>query len=128
MRDVDPPIARTLHRAEHPGTGGGTLKTNIEDSLKRTTLVLLAVPGELVFTVGFNDALEGIGKAELGECAAGEEEAGSVGSGPVCEAVFDAVAGELMGVGCSEDFVAGDLGGDDLGDYLKRGGVSGVVG
>lgn len=34
--------------------------------------------------------------------------------------MLDPVAGELVGVGCREDLVAGDLGGDDLGDDLWR--------
>lgn len=117
VRDKDPAVRRTLHRTKHTRTSGRPLKADIEHGFERTAFVLV-VPGNLVFAVGFGDALEGLAEAELGERAAGEEEAGGVGSGPVGETVLDAVAGELVGVGSGEDLVAGDFGGDDLGHDL----------
>lgn len=120
VRDKDPAVRRTLHGTKHTRTSGRPLEADIEHGFERTTFVLV-VPGNLVFTVGFSDALEGLAEAELGERAAGEKETGSVGSGPVGETVLDAVAGELVGVGGGEDLVAGDFGGDDLGHDLFGG-------
>lgn len=109
VRDEDPAIRSTLHRTEHTRTSGSPLEANIEHSLEGTAIVLLAVLGQLVFTISLGDALERLVKAELGEGAAGKEETGSVGGSPVGETVLDPVAGELVGVGSRKDLVAGDL-------------------
>lgn len=116
--DEDATVRRALHRTKHPRAGGGPLQADIENGLERAAVVL-AVLGDLVLAVGFRDALERVAEAELGEGATCEEEPGSVGSSPVGEAVLDAVAGELVGVGGGEDLVTDDLRGHDLRDDLR---------
>lgn len=82
---------------------------------------MLALFRELVLAIDLGDALKGFVEAELDEGPACEEEACGVGGTPVCEAVFDAVALQLMAIGGGKDDVAEDGGGDDLTDYLGLG-------
>ncbi len=63
--------------------------------------------------------LVGVGEAELGQHAAGDQQADAVARGVVGQAHREPVVGQLMGVGSRHDDVAGDGGIHDLaGDVL----------
>jgi hypothetical protein len=55
------------------------------------------------------------------QCTASEEKTRSVGSSPVGETIVDSVALEFVGIGGTEDFVAGKLGSDKLADDVSVG-------
>ena len=63
----------------------------------------------------------GLVKAELLQNTAGDQQTDSVGGRPVSETVLDAVAGQLVGVGSSQNDVTGDLGRNDLGNNVLLG-------
>ena len=69
-------------------------QTNIEDAFEGPGLfaVHLGGFGELVFAIRSLDAGESIGEVKFGKGAAGEEETGRLGGGPVGEPVLDAVS------------------------------------
>jgi hypothetical protein len=52
------------------------------------------------------------------QCTASEEKTRSVGSSPVGETIVDSVALEFVGIGGTEDFVAGKLGSDKLAEAV----------
>ena len=121
--DQDAAVRGALHDAEDAGTGRGAGKADIEVGLEGAALAVVGLGGlgEGVLAVGLLDTGEVAVNAELGEHAAGEEQARGVGSGPVGQAVLDAVGAELVRVGGGEDLVAVDLGRDDLGDDVAVG-------
>lgn len=121
--NVETTVGCTLHRAEDTGTGAGARKTNIEVRLEWAAGLAIDFGGlgDGELAVGLLDTLECLVKLELAECAAGEQQTGAVGSGPVGETVGDTVALELVGVGGAEDFVASELRGDDLADDVLVG-------
>lgn len=120
VRDVETTVGSTLHGAEDTGTGGGPSKTNIEVRLEWAAGLAIDFGGlgDGELAVGLLNTLESLVKLELGKCAAGEEKTGAVGSGPVGETVGDTEALQLVGVGCAEDLVSGELRGDDLADNV----------
>jgi hypothetical protein len=113
-------VRSTLHGAEDTGTSGGTVKTDIEVGLEGAARLTIDVGGlgKLVLSIGTLNTRERLVELQLGEGTAGQEETGSVGSGPVGETMLDAVPGKLVGVGGSEDLVTDYLGRDDLADNL----------
>lgn len=121
--DEDTTVGGTLHGTEDTGTGGGSLQTNIKEDLEGAALTIVGLGGlsELVLTVSLLDTSEVLVEAELLESTAGDEETGSVGSGPVGETVLDTVGLELVSVGRDEDLVARDLRGHDLADDVLVG-------
>lgn len=121
--DEDTTVRGTLHGSEDTGTGGGTVETDIKESLEGTALAILGLSGlgQGVLALRLLNTDESLIQAELGQGAAGEQETGGVGSGPVGQAVGDAVALELMAVSGSEDLVTVEVGSDDLGDDVAVG-------
>ena len=121
--DVETTVGRTLHGAEHARAGGGPGKTHIEEALERAAgfALDLGLLGDLELSIGLLDTDEAVADFEFAERATGDEQTDAVGGGPVGQAVGDAVALELVGVGGDEDLVAGDLRGDDLGDDVLVG-------
>lgn len=119
----DTTVGSTLHDTEDTGTGGSTGKTNIEEGLERSALlaVLLSSLGQGELSIGLLDTSEGLVKAKLLEDTAGKKQTSGVGGGPVGKTVLNAVGLELVGVGGSENLVARNLGGDDLGDDVAVG-------
>jgi len=113
-------IRSTLHGTEDTGASGGTVKTDIQVGLEGAAFLTvdLSALGKGELSIGSLNTSEGLVELQLGEGAASQEEAGSVGSGPVGETMLDAVPGELVGVGGSEYLVADNLGRDDLADNL----------
>jgi hypothetical protein len=120
VRDEQATIGTTFHGTKDTSTSRGTVKTNIQVGLERTTFlaVNLGGLGHLVLSVNLLNTLEAVLKAELGKSSAGEEKTSGIGSSPVGETVLDAVPGKLVRVGGSEDLVTDNLGGDDLADHL----------
>ena len=123
VRNEDTTVGGTLHGTEDTGTSGGTGKTNVEEGLEgaASTLLGLGSLSERELSIGLLNTGEILVKAELLESAAGKEETGSVGGGPVGQTVGDAIALELVGVGAGEDLVTGDFRVDDLGDDVAVG-------
>lgn len=119
----DTTVRGTLHDSEDTGTGGGSGKTDIKESLERSALLTINLSGlgQSVLSIGLLDTSEGLVKAKLLEDTAGDQKASGIGSGPVGKTVLDAVGLQLMGVGGGEDLVAGDLRGDDLDDDVAVG-------
>lgn len=119
----DTTVRGTLHGSEDTGTGGGTVKTDVEDGLEGAAgaLVGLGGLGQGELTIWLLDTGEVLVQAELLQGAAGKQETSGVGGRPVGEAVLDAIALELVGVGAGKNLVAGDLSGDDLGDDVAVG-------
>lgn len=121
--DEDTTVRGTLHGTKDTGTGGGALETDIEDDLEGAALTIVGLGGlgEGELTVSLLDTSEVLVEAELLEGAAGDEETGGVGSGPVGKTVLDTVGLELVGVGRDENLVTGDLRGHDLADDVLVG-------
>ena len=121
--DEDTTVGGTLHGGEDTGTSGGAVKTNIKESLEGAAGTVIGLSGlsQSVLALRLLNTGELIGKAELGQGAAGEEETGGIGSSPVGKAVLDAIALQLVGVGRGEDLVTIEVGGDDLGDDVAVG-------
>lgn len=121
--DVETTVGGTLHGTEDAGTGGGADKTDVEVALEGAALLTVNLGrlslGELA--ISLLNTSEGLVEAELDESATGDKETNAVGGGPVGKTVGDVVGLELVGVGGDEDLVAGDLGGDDLGDDVAVG-------
>ena len=60
-------------------------------------------------------------KAKLLQDSTSNQETSRICSGPVGEAMLDTVAFEFMGIGCTEDLVAGNLGSDNLANNIAIG-------
>lgn len=123
VRDVEATVGGTLHRTENAGTGASAGKTNIEEGLEWAAGLAIDIGGlgDGEFAVSLLHTLEGLVELELGERAAGKEQTGAVGSGPVGETVGDAVCLQLVRVRSGEDLVSGELRGDDLADDVLVG-------
>jgi hypothetical protein len=121
--DEDTTVRGTLHGTKDTGTGGGALQANVEEDLEGAALAIVGLGGlgEGELTIGLLDTGEVLVESELLEGAAGDEETGGVGSGPVGQTVLDTVGLELVRVGRDEDLVARDLRGDDLADDVLVG-------
>lgn len=121
--DEDTTVRGTLEGTEDTGTGGGTGKTNVEVGLEGAARAIVGLGGlgEGELAISLLDTSKVLIHTELLQHTAGEQQAGGVGSGPVGEAVLDAVGAELVGVGGGEDLVAGDLRGHDLSDDVLVG-------
>lgn len=121
--DENATVGGTLEGTEDTGTGGSAGKTDIEEGLEGAALltIVLSSLGEGELTISLLDTSEGLVEAELLEGTAGDQETGSVGSGPVGKTVVDAVGAELVGVSSAEDLVASDLRGDELHDDVLVG-------
>jgi len=72
-------------------------------------------------SISLLDTGEGLVEAKLLESAAGEKKTDRVGGGPVGDTVGDTVTLELVAVSSTEDLVASDLRGHDLGDDVAVG-------
>jgi hypothetical protein len=123
VRDVETTVGGTLHGTEDAGTSGGADKTDVEVALEGAALLAVDLSGlglgELA--ISLLNTGEGLVEAELDKSATGDKKTNAVGGGPVGKTVGDVVGLELVGVGGDEDLVAGDLGGDDLGDDVAVG-------
>eukprot|EP01137_Pigoraptor_chileana_P005004 Opistho-2@47464 len=112
--NVNTTIDGTLEGTEDTGTGRGARKTNVEESAEGA---LVAVSSHVVLLASdLLDTLVGIGEVQLGEDAAGEEEARGVRSSVVGKTNRDAKAGELGRVGSRKNDITLDLGIGDLAD------------
>jgi hypothetical protein len=118
--NVDTTIGSTLDGTEKTGTGGGTLETNIKESLEGTGTILNSLShGDS--TIGLSDTLVLLVKTELGKSAASDKKTSSVGSSPVGQTTLDAVAGKFVRIGSSKNVIALELGIDDLADDVSVG-------
>jgi hypothetical protein len=137
----DTTVGATLHGTKDTGTGGGTGETDIQENLEWAALLTVNLGGlsEGELTVSLLNTNEVLVQLELLENAAGKEETGSVGGGPVGETVGDAVGLQLVSAAVllamsqshipsrvnvlsgHEDLVTANLGVDDLGDDVLVG-------
>ena len=116
--NVDSTINCTLEGTEDSVTGGGSHKTDVEESAEGSLLFidsLGAVDVEELAVSSLNTLVETV-KLEVLEESTGNEETGGVGSGVVGETGFETESLELLGVSLSEDFITLDGGVDDLND------------
>jgi hypothetical protein len=75
--NVDTTIGGTLDGTEKTGTGGGTLETNVKESLEGTGSILDSLShGDS--TIGFSDTFVLFVKTELGESTTSNKETGSI--------------------------------------------------
>jgi hypothetical protein len=123
VRDVETTVGGTLHGTEDAGTSGGADKTNVEVALEGAALLTVNLSGLSLgeLAISLLNTSEGLVEAELDKSATGDKKTNAVGGSPVGKTVGDVVSPELVGVGRDEDLVAGDLGGDDLGDDVAVG-------
>ena len=123
VRNKETTVRCTLHGTEDTGTGGGAGETDIKEDLEGAALLTVDLDGlgDVVLTIGLLDTGEVLVELKLLENTAGEQKTGGVSGRPVGQTVGDAVRLELVGVRGHEDLVAGDLGGNDLGDDVLVG-------
>ena len=118
VRDVKATVDSALESSEHVGASGGSVESDVQVALQRRTLLVLFV---LEVLADLFVALVDLVEVELGEKAAGAQEAGAVCGRVIGETLLDTVFWELAGVGSGKDVVTVDTGGDDLaGDLLVR--------
>jgi hypothetical protein len=118
--DEDTTIGGSLHGSEDTGTGRGTLKTDIQEALEGTGSILNGL-GHGDGTIGLGDTLVLVGKTELGQDTASDEETSAVGGSPVGQTSLDTVLGELVSVSRGKNKVTLELGVDDLADDVSVG-------
>jgi len=117
---VETTIKSTLHSGEHTAAGGGTGKTNIEQSLEGTTLVEL-LDGVEGSTSGLLDTRIELIHAELLVKTTSHKKTSCIGSRVVGETKLDAIARKLMGVSGSHDVITIDARVHDLADAVAVG-------
>jgi hypothetical protein len=94
----DTTVGATLHGTKDTGTGGGTGETDIQENLEWAALLTVNLGGlsKSELTVSLLNTDEVLVQLELFKDAAGEEETGGVGSGPVGKTVGDTVGLQLV--------------------------------
>lgn len=120
MGDVESSVGGSLEGGEDLSTGGGSLQSNVENSVEGAgsvvhllDVVVLSVDGLVTLVL--------VGQVELGQGTSGSQQTGSVGSGVVGQTSWGSVTGELVGVGSNVDDISDDLGRDDLADDVGVG-------
>ena len=113
VRDVEAAVEGALQHSEYLGAGGGALQPGIEDAEEGAGPIIHRV-NVVIFTHIFRVSLVHLVQTEFLEGAAGQEEAGGVGSGVVGKASLETVARELVGVGSRDDDITGEGGIGDL--------------
>lgn len=105
--DEDATIAGSLERTKDSRASRCALEASIQVCLEWAGGVLI-VEGlsHAHLAGGFLHTFIFVREIEPGECSAGDEEAGSIGSSPVGETVIDAVAGEFFGASGSKDKIS----------------------
>ena len=99
------------------------MKANIEEDLEWSSsiLVILSCLCELVLTIWLLNTDEVLVDLEFLQGTSCDKETSGICGRPVCKTVLDSISLELMRVCRSEDFVARNLGGDDLADDISVG-------
>lgn len=117
MWNVDSTIASSLHDREDSSSGGGSVDTNIEESLE-WSLVLNIVINVEVLSVDIGVALVHVGETNLLEKSSGEEKTGGISSRVVGKSSGETVLLELGGLSGAENSITSHGGVDDLADVL----------
>ena len=120
MRDVEAAVQSPLERAEDARARRGPLEPRVQEHGEGPGGAIGGLDG-VVLSRGLLEADVGVGEAELGQRAAGDEQADGVGGGVVGEPDLEAVARELVRVRADHDDIAGERGGDDLADDVLGG-------
>jgi hypothetical protein len=118
--DEDTTIGGSLHGSEDTGTGGGALKTDIQEALEGTGSILDGL-GHRDGAIGLGDTLVLVGKTELGQDTTSNEETGGVSGSPVGQTTLNTVLGELMSISRGKNKVTLELGVHDLADDVSVG-------
>jgi hypothetical protein len=127
VRDIQAAVAGALQSAEHTGTGGGVLDTNIEQGTEWSLFLinLLKVVGAAIDLGGGHISrrllIAGIHliKIQLLQQSAGEQQASAVGSGVVLQTAGEAVSNKLLGVSGAQNLVTDNLSIYDLAQNIS---------
>lgn len=114
MRNVNTSVGNALKGGEDLGTSSCGLKSDIEDDLEGSS-VLLILGGIVSLLNGSVAGVRGI-ETDLLEESSGDEETGSISSGIVVETGGDIESSEFVGVSLGEDLISLDGGVDHLSD------------
>lgn len=112
--DVDTSVSDSLKSSEDLRAGGGGLKSDVEDDLEGSSVLL--VRRNIVVLLGSGVSSVGGIEADLFEESSGDEETNGVGGGIVGETSSEAVSSEFVRISRGEDLIALDGGVDDLGN------------
>lgn len=120
VRNVQTTVRSTLQDTEDSSTGGGSLQTNVQVDLEWSWGILNSL-NQLVLTLNFLDTLVGLVQAQLLQGSSGNQQTGSVSSGPVGQTVVNTVSWQLVRVSSGEDNVTNDLRRNDLSNDVSVG-------
>lgn len=118
--DVQATIDGSLEGSEKLGTSGGSLETNVQETLEGSWLsvdILDVVLG----TSGLLDSGVDAVQLELLQQTSGEQETGGVGGSVVGQTNLDTVSWQLVGVGVADAHVTLDAGVGDLACHVLVG-------
>ena len=117
MWDVESSITSSLKGTEASGSSGGSVDTDIEESLE-WSLVLNVFVNVEVFTSDIRVGSVHVGETDLLEQSSGKEESGAVSGGIVGKTSGKTVSFELVGLSSTENSISSHGGVDNLGDDL----------
>ena len=120
VRDVEAAVQGSLQGAEHARAGRRPLEPRVEQHGKRPRRAVGRLDRE-VLPRGLLESRISLGKAQLPQRAAGDQETDSVSGGVVSQTHFQAVARELVRVGGAHHDVSRQRRGDDLADDVLGG-------
>merc|ERR1719215_1956889 len=113
-------VSISLQRSENLSTGGGAGKTDVKEGLEGATGVVITLNMVLLTKSLFRSRVQLV-KAEVLQMTAGQQQTSAVGSRVVGQTDSDTVAGELVGVGRSNDTITRELRIDQLVDDILVG-------
>ena len=116
MWNVDSTIASTLKDTEDSGTGGGSLETNIEESLEWSLVIISIIIDVEVFSVNIGCGFVEVTESDLLEESSGEEKSGGIGGSVVGKTSSESVSFELGGFSRAKNSISSHGGEDNLRD------------
>jgi len=118
--DVQATIDGSLEGSENLGTSGGSLETNVQETLEGSWLSVDILDVELG-TSGLLDSGVDTVQLELLEQTTGEQQTGGIGGGVVGQTYLDSVAWQLVRVGVADAHVTLNAGVCDLACHVLVG-------
>merc|ERR1719215_113081 len=118
--NIQTTVSSSLQRSENLSTGGGAGKTDVKEGLEGATGVVITLNMVLLTKSLFRSRVQLV-KAEVLQMTAGQQQTSAVGSRVVGQTDSDTVAGELVGVGTSNDTITRELRIDQLVDDILVG-------
>jgi hypothetical protein len=104
MRNIETTITSSLESTEDSASRGSSSQSNIKKDLEGTSSIFNLL-GDCMATIGFNNTLVLVGKANLGQSTTGNEEASSIGSSPILEAMLNSVSRQFRRVCRRKDII-----------------------